>query len=434
LNNFSLFKLLLQNYSIMRSTRRSADKPVETPVENSRPKRGVDKPETIAETSRPKRGAPVVEVPAPSKSKRGEKTIETPVETSRSKRGGEKEKAVEVVPAKKQKVTKETSPSKDVDSEEEVSSPPKKQKETSEKPESPEAVVEEVVSEDNSPAKKQKVDDEKPESPVPVVKEVVPEEDAPAVTITAPTSSVNEVEVLEAVVDSSKASETSVDTNVKETTATNIAPETDSSTTSTTTVPPSVSIKPKEKPKSKPKDKVKGKAKEKAKIKAKDKKKTKETVVEKVKPKAKAKEVPVDIDALGHWSESAEQQLNDFIEHYRNQGFSGPMMWELIASKCDYGFTAEQCMSKYYRDKTRERYRAEGKKRKEPTVDSSAKKWDEEGTLRLNAAVDSIKAQNYEGSKLWSLVSETLDGKWSGAQCMNKYYRDKLKLQKAEKN
>jgi hypothetical protein len=131
-----------------------------------------------------------------------------------------------------------------------------------------------------------------------------------------------------------------------------------------------------------------------------------------------------------HWSEAAESQLSELIAHYRSQGYAGPILWELISSKCDYHFTAEQCMSKWYREKTKERYKTQGKKRKEP---STTVKWDAEGTERLNASVELVKSQDFEGAKLWNLVAESLDSKWTAAQCMNKYYRDRHKLQKLKK-
>jgi hypothetical protein len=164
-----------------------------------------------------------------------------------------------------------------------------------------------------------------------------------------------------------------------------------------------------------------------------------------------------------HWTEDAENQLTELISVFRAQGYSGPILWELISSKCDYNFTAEQCMSKWYREKTKERKadaslheggiapppastKSKSKKRKEPsststrttiaTVSTSTTptvKWDVEGTERLNNSVELIKRQDYEGSKLWNLVSESLDSKWTASQCMNKYYRDRHKLQKLEK-
>mmetsp|Transcript_19965 Transcript_19965/g.33648 ORF Transcript_19965/g.33648 Transcript_19965/m.33648 type:complete len:221 (+) Transcript_19965:43-705(+) len=135
-------------------------------------------------------------------------------------------------------------------------------------------------------------------------------------------------------------------------------------------------------------------------------------------------------NSQNHWTEAAETQLNELITMYRSQGYSGPMLWELISRKADFDFTAEQCMSKFYREKTKERYKIQGKKRKEP---STTVKWDAEGTERLNASVELIKSQDFEGSKLWNLVAESLDSKWTAAQCMNKYYRDRHKLQKLKK-
>ena len=132
-----------------------------------------------------------------------------------------------------------------------------------------------------------------------------------------------------------------------------------------------------------------------------------------------------------HWSEAAESQLSDLIAHYQSEGYSGPILWELISSKCDFHFTAEQCMSKWYREKTKERYKTQGKKRKEPS--SRTVKWDAEGTGRLSASVELVKSQEFEGAKLWNLVAESLDSKWTAAQCMNKYYRDRHKLQKLKK-
>lgn len=131
-----------------------------------------------------------------------------------------------------------------------------------------------------------------------------------------------------------------------------------------------------------------------------------------------------------HWTAEAEAQLNELIALYRSQGYSGPILWELISRKSTFDFTADQCMSKFYREKTKERYKTQGKKRKEP---STTVKWDADGTERLNASVDLIKGQDFEGSKLWNLVAESLDGKWTAAQCMNKYYRDRHKLQKLKK-
>lgn len=131
-----------------------------------------------------------------------------------------------------------------------------------------------------------------------------------------------------------------------------------------------------------------------------------------------------------HWTPEAEKQLVELIEHYRSQGNSGPLLWQLVSSKCDYNFTADQCMSKWYREKTRERYKTEGKKRKDP---SATVKWDAEGTARLNSSVELIKGQEHEGSTLWRLVAESLEDKWTAAQCMNKYYRDRHKQQKLQK-
>ena len=131
-----------------------------------------------------------------------------------------------------------------------------------------------------------------------------------------------------------------------------------------------------------------------------------------------------------YWTEAAEAQLNELFEQYKSQGYSGPILWELVSSKCDYDFTPDQCMSKWYRNKTKERYKTEGKKRKERTPTA---KWDAEGTLRLNASVELIKSQDFEGSKLWKHVAESLDSKWTAAQCMNKYYRDRHKIQKLKK-
>jgi hypothetical protein len=135
------------------------------------------------------------------------------------------------------------------------------------------------------------------------------------------------------------------------------------------------------------------------------------------------------MNVLNHWSEAAEAQLSELIAHYRTQGYAGPILWELVSSKCDYDFTAEQCMSKWYREKTKERYKTQGKKRKEA---SSSVRWDAEGTARLNASVQQIKSQDFEGSKLWNLVSDSLEAKWTPAQCMNKYYRDRHKQQKTK--
>jgi hypothetical protein len=132
-----------------------------------------------------------------------------------------------------------------------------------------------------------------------------------------------------------------------------------------------------------------------------------------------------------NWTEAAETQLSELISHYRSQGYAGPVLWDLISSKCEYNFSAEQCMSKWYREKTKERYKTQGKKRKEPST--TTLKWNEEGTVRLNASVELIKGQEFEGSKLWNLVAESLDLKWTAAQCMNKYYRDRHKLQKVSK-
>lgn len=131
-----------------------------------------------------------------------------------------------------------------------------------------------------------------------------------------------------------------------------------------------------------------------------------------------------------HWTEAAETQLAELITLYKAQGYSGPILWELVASKCDYNFTADQCMSKWYREKTKQRYRMYGKKKRDGP---KSMKWTEEGTSRLNASVELIKSQDFEGTKLWNLVAESLDGKWTPTQCMNKYYRDRHKIQKTKK-
>mgnify|MGYP003385312266 CR=1 FL=1 len=134
-----------------------------------------------------------------------------------------------------------------------------------------------------------------------------------------------------------------------------------------------------------------------------------------------------------HWSAEAETQLSEQIAHHRQQGYSGPMLWELVSSKCDYNFTADQCMSKFYREKTKERYKAQGKKRKESSEPSGTIKWTAEDGVRLSATVDQYKGTELEGSKLWSQVAESLGSKWSASQCMNKYYRDRHKQQKLNK-
>lgn len=131
-----------------------------------------------------------------------------------------------------------------------------------------------------------------------------------------------------------------------------------------------------------------------------------------------------------HWSTEAETQLSEQIALHRQQGHTGPALWELVSNSCDYNFTADQCMSKFYREKTKERYKAQGKKRKESSEPTSTVKWGPDDGARLSASVDLYKGQDNEGSKLWSLVAESLESKWSASQCMNKYYRDRQKMQK----
>lgn len=147
------------------------------------------------------------------------------------------------------------------------------------------------------------------------------------------------------------------------------------------------------------------------------------------------------------WGEEATAQLSGYVELYKSQEYRGPQLWGMVSEAMGEKWNPEQCMSKWYRDKSKKRqitcpgdeyllsntdvHMVEADAIGESFVSGSASpkdrctKWSDESSMQLDKLVDLYKEQDYNGSALWNMVSLQLNEKWTPSQCMSKWYRDK---------
>lgn len=151
------------------------------------------------------------------------------------------------------------------------------------------------------------------------------------------------------------------------------------------------------------------------------------------------------------WLEESTAQLSGYVDLYKSQEYRGPQLWGMVSEAMGGKWNAEQCMSKWYRDRSKKRrITCVGDDYLLPNQISDSHipheadsitdqfvtshhvsprercaKWNEEASLQLDKLVDIYKDQDYSGSGLWNIISLQLNEKWTPSQCMSKWYRDK---------
>ena len=154
-------------------------------------------------------------------------------------------------------------------------------------------------------------------------------------------------------------------------------------------------------------------------------------------------------DESSKWSEEAAAQLSGYVDLYKSQEYRGPQLWGMVSEAMGEKWNAEQCMSKWYRDRSKQRritcigdeyllsngdvvhvhLDPDAMSEAFVAVGSSPKercaKWSEETSMQLDKLVELYQEQDYNGTALWNMVSLQLNEKWTPSQCMSKWYRDK---------